>query len=256
MLNSLDVNSSTVIKSYRISNTESQRIASARCQRTGLPERGRYKGSVGRERFDLVPGQGIIYPAHTPHRGQADRDGSVRLLYCNGMVMQSLRTPVCSMIHLDKFGIVCFGNGLPMDDANRDGQRHAIMIALLEQIRWQTDKNYFEPIAEMHRFMETTCEHPITMDLLSRRSGMAVSTINQKFRARYGIPPMQFLQRVRAHAAANFLRSSNQDLETIAQLVGLRSVSHLSNMLKKHVGMSARDLRRAQSIQRPRKVKQ
>ena len=28
------------------------------------------------------------------------------------------------------------------------------------------------------------------------RSGLAISTINQKFRARYGVSPMRYLQRV------------------------------------------------------------
>ena len=50
------------------------------------------------------------------------------------------------------------------------------------------------------------------MDVLSSRAGMAVSTINRKFRQRYGEAPMHFLQGVRAQAAAKLINSSGMSL--------------------------------------------
>ena len=49
--------------------------------------------------------------------------------------------------------------------------------------------------------MTTTFHFHISMELLSQRSGMGISTINKKIRQRYGEAPIQYLQRIRAEVS-------------------------------------------------------
>ena len=139
--------------------------------------------------------------------------------------------------------------GLPHTDPERLVQRHALLIAVLEQIRCgkETRNDYLDPIDEIHRFLVETIHYPITMPMLADRSGLGVSTINLKFRQRYGVAPMTYLQRLRAEHAARLIATSNLSLPDIASRVGLRSTSYLSRILQKHLNASARDLRLARS---------
>ena len=208
--------------------------------------------------YTCQPGMGMLYPAGVRHRRSVDRDGATNLITIqwrgpwpssgDSLPMSDLQAgPFDDPTGAIRSGLMWL-LGLPHTDSQRRVQRHALLIAVLEQIRcaYLARDDYLDPIAEIHRFLVETISYPITMAMLADRSGLGVSTINYKFRRKYGMAPMTYLQRLRAEHAARLISTSTISLPEVADQVGLKSTSYLTRILKKHLGADARSLRQGE----------
>lgn len=73
---------------------------------------------------------------------------------------------------------------------------------------------------------------------IARAAGVAPSTLRENFARYRGHSPWEYLRRIRVRYALSLLRSSTLTLETIAELSGYDSASHLSRQVKKATSMS------------------
>ena len=130
--------------------------------------------------FTCQAGMGMIYPAMVPHRRSVSRDGGTNLITLQWRTEHTADdgTDALAGPFSDTTGSIRAGLmwllGLPHTDPERLVQRHALLIAVLEQIRCgkETRNDYLDPIDEIHRFLVETIHYPITMPMLADRSGL------------------------------------------------------------------------------------
>jgi len=87
-----------------------------------------------------------------------------------------------------------------------------------------------------------SADHSVTA--LAKEAGMSRSAFARDFRATLGVPPMEFVTRVRLNLARRLLVSTGRPVEAIAAEVGFNSRSHFSRVFKDHYGTDPSTFRR------------
>jgi AraC-like DNA-binding protein len=99
-----------------------------------------------------------------------------------------------------------------------------------------TDRQMAAAINAMHN----DPGQPWTLEALAQRAGMSRSTFAEKFKAKVGTSPMEYLVRWRMLLAGEKLRSSSESVTTIAASLGYESESAFRTAFKRVMGCSPR----------------
>lgn len=86
-----------------------------------------------------------------------------------------------------------------------------------------------------------TIEDLAKMSLLSRRGYI------EHFKEIFGMPPFTYLQELRIHKAADYLRETNYSISFIAQSCGFSDSSHLTRVFKKKMGTTPTEFRKSEN---------
>jgi DNA-binding response OmpR family regulator len=86
-------------------------------------------------------------------------------------------------------------------------------------------------------------DHTLRVEHLSARTGLTAAHFAHVFSEEMGIPPMEYVQRVRIQAAIFVLRESRDKVSTIAQRFGFYDGPHLALALRRQGLGRARDFR-------------
>ena len=100
-----------------------------------------------------------------------------------------------------------------------------------------------ERFLEIKKYMEAHFVESLTLKSLADRARLSVPHFCSEFRRYFEIPPVEFLIRLRMHAAAYHLRNLNQSVSEVARLVGYDDIFYFSKLFKKRYGMSPRAMR-------------
>ena len=91
--------------------------------------------------------------------------------------------------------------------------------------------------------LETAPEHPWQMDGLAQAVHCSKAYLTRQFTAALGLPPMAYLARLRAQAAAILLRRSEMSIQAIAEQVGYPSPEHFTRRFRDHYHVTPRAYR-------------
>ena len=100
-----------------------------------------------------------------------------------------------------------------------------------------------QAVARAERLIEEKCDRPLTIDDVAKGVSVSISALRGYFQAVRGCSPRAHLQQVRLEKAIRFLRTSTLKLETIAELCGYDSASHLTRSVKKFTGRTPGQVR-------------
>jgi len=100
-----------------------------------------------------------------------------------------------------------------------------------------------ERFLEIKKYMEAHFVDPLTLKDLAGRAHLSVPHFCSEFRRYFEVPPVEFLIRLRMHAAAYHLRNLNQSVSEVASLVGYDDIFYFSKLFKKRYGMGPRAMR-------------
>jgi AraC-like DNA-binding protein/quercetin dioxygenase-like cupin family protein len=89
-----------------------------------------------------------------------------------------------------------------------------------------------QAVLRAERCLEERCSQPVTLREVAREVGVSPSALRKYFHGVRGFSPRTHLHRMRCERAVRFLRTSSLKLETIAELCGYDSASHLSRCVK------------------------
>jgi len=85
---------------------------------------------------------------------------------------------------------------------------------------------------------------PLTMDDLARQACSSPRTLNRRFRAQFGVAPVQWLIRARVRRAQELLEGSRLSVEQIVEAVGLGSAANFRAQFSRITGVSPSEHRR------------
>ncbi|MFE9661735.1 helix-turn-helix domain-containing protein [Streptomyces sp. NPDC005955] len=100
-------------------------------------------------------------------------------------------------------------------------------------------------IGPTRAWAEANLHRPLTLDDLAAHAGLSVSSLTRHFRARTGLPPLQYLLRARLHHAQLLLESTDTPIEQIASRSGFGSPANLRHHFHRLTGTSPRTYRTA-----------
>jgi len=103
------------------------------------------------------------------------------------------------------------------------------------------DRHLGRALAAMHRRYEI----PWTVDTLAAEAGLSRSAFCDRFTAAVGVPPVQYLTRIRMQQAARWLGDQGLSVGEAAQRLGYASEAAFSRAFKRHVGRPPGAARRA-----------
>jgi AraC-like DNA-binding protein len=106
-------------------------------------------------------------------------------------------------------------------------------------------------VRQLERLLEKRFTESVTISALCTELGVSDSYMRTLFARLRGQSPMQRLQQLRVRHALGAIQSSNQSLETIAEICGYASASHLSRHIKKATGRSPGEFRATTVISKP-----
>lgn len=95
--------------------------------------------------------------------------------------------------------------------------------------------------------MHADCAHPWTLDELAQRSGLARTTLAERFRAAMDDTPLNYLRTLRMQKAMRLLGDTEHTLEQVAAEVGYQDAFGFSKVFKRTTGIAPREFRRREN---------
>jgi transcriptional regulator GlxA family with amidase domain len=140
-----------------------------------------------------------------------------------------------------------------------------VVTRLVDILFIQAVRSYFEENADTAEFgwlaavrderigpalslLHGQLDKPWTIDSLARHVAMSRSTFANAFTKLVGEPPIRYLTRIRIHAAATRMRSTNDGLKAVAAATGYESVAAFNRAFRRQMGITPgeyRDARRS-----------
>jgi len=99
-------------------------------------------------------------------------------------------------------------------------------------------------IAEAVAYLEAHFDEPLRMDMLAERAHLSPRHFGRIFASNYGMPPMEYLQRLRLRSACDLLRRSHITVTRIAQECGYRDGNLFSRQFREQYGITPTQYRK------------
>lgn len=137
-------------------------------------------------------------------------------------------------------------------DATSDGELRASILAY--EILLRVNAPLFEPSAESPPSPDAAAakawleahftDARLNVAALAARLRLHRSSLHRAFTRHYGVPPVQYLARLRLSRALELLANSRDSVADVAVRCGLPDVAHFSKLVSRHTGFSPRLYRR------------
>lgn len=105
---------------------------------------------------------------------------------------------------------------------------------------------------KLDRLIDRICEDvsaPVSIEALADAAGMSLSSFHRAFRQRTGQSPLQYVKRLRLHAARDMILFDGTRIGEAARRVGYDNTSQFSREYKRHFGEAASSTRSVTGIQ-------
>lgn len=116
-------------------------------------------------------------------------------------------------------------------------------IAKAQQVLAPYDE--FEPVI---RYIREHLAEGLSMPALAQMAGMSLSRFERRFKRVFGMPPSQYIVRVRVNEACRRLTTSNESIAAIAKTVGFYDQSALARAFTHIMGVSPTAYRKGERM--------
>jgi AraC-like DNA-binding protein len=100
------------------------------------------------------------------------------------------------------------------------------------------------PAARARQLLLYRFDQPHTTDSVARFVGLSPSHLRRRFKAVFGCPPMEFLERVRMQQAARLIAGGALSIKEVARKVGYRDPNNFSTAFKRFHGTPPQSYRK------------
>ncbi|WP_054812029.1 GlxA family transcriptional regulator [Nocardia arizonensis] len=91
-------------------------------------------------------------------------------------------------------------------------------------------------LAAVERYVLDRLDSPIRLTDLAAATHLSSRTLARRIHATTGLPPIQFVQRIKVEAALDLLRDPHRSIADVARAVGLADASALNRLLRRTTG--------------------
>jgi AraC-like DNA-binding protein len=105
-------------------------------------------------------------------------------------------------------------------------------------------KTRVDAVKAIHRHMTAHMDEPFTLEALSERFGIPLTTMKTCFKSVFGAPIQSYMRAYRLQAAAVMLRETDAPIVDIAARVGYDSHTKFTSAFKAFTGACPRDYRK------------
>ena len=106
------------------------------------------------------------------------------------------------------------------------------------------------PLRQAAQYLEENCAEPVTLEDLTRVTGLSERQLRHQFSRMYDCTPLQFLWNVRIRRACYYLAATDLPISEVAARSGFDDHNYFSRRFRRALGMTPRDYR-AQSRHLP-----
>jgi transcriptional regulator GlxA family with amidase domain len=99
------------------------------------------------------------------------------------------------------------------------------------------------PLRDVQSYIGEHPEADLGVPSLARRARMSVRNFSRVFRKRLGLPPAEYVERVRVDAAKRLLENSDQSVEGVARSAGFGTPEALRRAFARRVGLCPSEYR-------------
>jgi|GEM_PF-2559470 len=208
----------------------------------------------------LVPGSMVFCPPAICHSFQFDRSASVYL--CAFMPdkvedapddfrILRLKQPRSAQIHSIFEQMAREDSGRELDYENMEIFMLRESLTLLRRSADQDFKQSLTRLSWKQRMVNSVLSQidsdPVNIDFekIARQNGIAMSYFRKVFKETVGLPPQDYLNRVRIDHALELLRNSDSSVADIAAAVGFYDANYFSRLFRKITGCTPSKTRAA-----------
>lgn len=117
------------------------------------------------------------------------------------------------------------------------------LLLLLARERDEASKSRHPELDDILYWMHQHLSQPLAVEALVHRSGLSRSVFFARFRARTGLSPSQYMQRLKLDSARASLETTSQSVKQIAASLQFYDEFHFSKLFKQRYGLSPRAYR-------------
>jgi transcriptional regulator GlxA family with amidase domain len=101
-----------------------------------------------------------------------------------------------------------------------------------------------EPIRRAEDWIHRHCREEFRFEDLARQLGMSPRNFIRRFKQATGLPPVDYVQRLRVTAARRMLEEDERSVQEVCQAVGYEDAAFFRTLFKRHTGLSPAAYRR------------
>ncbi|CAA0087064.1 HTH-type transcriptional regulator CdhR [Zhongshania aliphaticivorans] len=109
----------------------------------------------------------------------------------------------------------------------------------------RSDLHRDETIALAQNWLARNIATPLNIPELAKQSGLSERSFHRRFRQITGLPPLQYVQKLRIELAKDLLQNSNLSVDEIGQQCGYSDSSYFCRLFKQHCSASPGKYRHA-----------
>ena len=121
-----------------------------------------------------------------------------------------------------------------------------MILAYCRLVRKHTLHRYSAPVQKAIMYMEAEPARDLHLQHLAHTLNLSAGYLSTLFHRETGKTVTEYVTHVRMETAANLLRSTQLQIQTVAQHCGITDVNYFSKVFKKHFGVTPRQYRQEQ----------
>ncbi len=124
---------------------------------------------------------------------------------------------------------------------------YSILLKLAEtQVKKYIPGDRLEKLTPAYEYMLLHYTEPLSCDMLASLAGMSDVYFRRVFKNTYGLPPLEFLKKLKMKKAKEMLRGDYSSITDIALSLGYPNIYDFSRDFKKHLGMPPTEYSKSQ----------
>ena len=200
------------------------------------------------EETSASAGEVLLYPAGVAHQERSEPGAPFHICYAS--FQWELRRKGLSLHVRDDRGrirelVTWLHEERDAYGPSARSTRQSFLSAMVAEYARAAERPERPLVERIREHVRSRMAGPVTLDDLAGRAGLSKYHFVRLYRSLTGLTPMADVRRMRVEEARNLILTTDLPLKAVAPRVGLASEYHLSRLLRKHLDMSARELRRS-----------
>ncbi len=175
------------------------------------------------------------------------RNAKNYLIICNTLLRKAAQQGGVHPLYLDRISSD-FAARIELIRHTEEGRElmGEMILGYCRLVRKHTLHRYSAPVQKAVTYIEAEPARDLHLQHLARTLNLSAGYLSSLFHSETGRTVTEYVTHVRMETAANLLRSTQLQIQTVAQHCGITDVNYFSKVFKKHFGMTPRQYRQEQ----------